>query len=93
MPITWPVMYPVSRRARNSTRSATSSTVPNRPAGMTLSYSFRRSSGKNAVISVSIKPGAMALTVIWREASSRRIDSGSVSGATGTDNHDFMHAG
>ena len=75
MPITWPVMQPgFATRREARTRSATSSTVPSRPMGMALRYSVRRSSGKYAVISVSITPGATTLTVICRDASSRAID-------------------
>ena len=51
--------------------SATSSQVPNRPRGIERRNSSWSLAGNFAVISVSMKPGATAFTVIPREATSR----------------------
>ena len=72
--MTAPVMYDASSDAMNLTAAATSAGEAKRPAGMPARYSFRRSSGSSAVISVSTKPGATTLAVIPRPPSSREID-------------------
>src|SRR5690606_11067161 len=65
---TWRVMYPASFDIRKATAAATSWGWPIRCAGTALSIS---STGTWAsIMSVSIKPGATQLTVIWRLPSS-----------------------
>ena len=54
--------------------SAMSSGLPSEPRGICLSSSAFMSSLSTAVMSVSMKPGARALTVMPREASSRARD-------------------
>src|SRR5699024_7468146 len=67
---TWPVMYAAPGPARKATASATSSGRPVRPAGTAPRAACLAASGMAAVISVSMKPGATALTVTPRAANS-----------------------
>ena len=60
-------MYAASSEARKPTTAATSSGLPKRPTGTSF---FSSSSGNSLVISVCIKPGATAFTVILRGATS-----------------------
>ena len=62
-----PVMYDESLEARNETRAATSSGSPKRPRGICF---FNVDSSRSFVISDLINPGAMALTVTFRAATS-----------------------
>ena len=71
---TCPVMYPASSLARNATALATSSAAPMRPIGIVDSVVVLAAYGMAAVMSVAIKPGATALTVTPREASSLARD-------------------
>src|SRR4029077_11020037 len=68
---TWPVMKAASSEARNATACAISSGVPNRPSGVRAVISAWSASGRSWVSSVRTNPGATALTVMEREASSR----------------------
>src|SRR6185312_8217023 len=61
-----PVTYEAASEARKRTHAATSSGVPARLAGIAAS----RSPFRSAVMSVSIRPGATALTVTPRRATS-----------------------
>src|SRR5574342_865370 len=71
---TSPVTYAALSLASQATQSATSCAVPSRASGI-ISISFcRAASGSAAVMSVSMKPGATALTRMLREASSRATD-------------------
>jgi hypothetical protein len=64
-------MNAASSETRNATASAISSGVPNRPSGVrSVSCAFS-GSGRSCVSYVSTKPGATALTVMLRDASSR----------------------
>ena len=67
-------MYDASSDAKNATARATSCGVPARPAGMPEHMKSLAACGMAAVISVSIKPGATALTVMPRDATSRASD-------------------
>src|ERR1022692_3731911 len=69
-----PVMYDALSLARNSAVRATSSAAPNRPSGMRDLYVVWTASGKTDVISVSIKPGAIALTRRPREPNPSATD-------------------
>src|ERR1051326_5870773 len=70
----WPVMYDASSEARNSTAFATSTGNPRRPSGVIfegLNSTVRSSSFRpSPVRSVSMGPGATALTLIPYCASS-----------------------
>src|SRR5579864_1634867 len=68
---TCPVIYDASSDARKHAAAATSSTVPSRPSGICRSSSPCAAAATARVMSVSIIPGAMTLTVIAREATSR----------------------
>src|SRR5213078_3190799 len=70
---TWPVMYAAPSPARNRTTSATSRGVPIRLSGTSASSSARASGEIPAVISVSMSPGATALTRMDQCASSRAV--------------------
>ena len=70
----WPVMYDASSDARKATVFATCSGFPNVPAGIWLRIWFLTCSLNFCVISVSIKPGATAFTVMPRDASSFAAD-------------------
>jgi hypothetical protein len=70
---TWPVMNAASSLARKATAWAISSVVPNRPSGVLEVISAWRASGRSWVSSVRTKPGATALQVIPRDASSRAV--------------------
>ena len=59
--ITWPVTYELRSEARNTATLAMSSTLPPRRKGIYWHHSLRTSSGRAAVMAVSMKPGAMAL--------------------------------
>ena len=64
---------PASSLARKAIAAATSRSAPKRPSGISdfiLSFS---SCGEHSVIGVSINPGAMAFTVMLREATSTAI--------------------
>jgi len=63
-------MYPERSDARNETSPATSSGRPMRPIGMARCNSSRTASGSVPVMSVVMYPGATALTVMDRSASS-----------------------
>ena len=65
-----PVMYFARSDAKNTTASATSSTVPNAPSGIVLHASSFTASESLSVISVAINPGATAFTVIPRDDNS-----------------------
>ena len=67
-------MYAASSDARNATALLISSTLPILERGIISSTDFFCSSDKTFVISVSIYPGATALTVIPRDASSFAAD-------------------
>src|SRR5579884_439398 len=67
---TWPVIYAASSLARKQTACATSISVPMRPRGISGRRRSRAAGSSAAVMAVSIKPGATALTVIPREATS-----------------------
>ena len=60
--------------AKNTAASATSSALPNLLRGIAESICFFISSFNTSVISVSIKPGAIALTVMPRAPSSLATD-------------------
>ena len=66
-------MYPASSEARKATAFAISSVVPKRPSGVRAVISCLSSSGRSWVSSVRTNPGATALTVMPREASSRAV--------------------
>ena len=66
-------MKAASSLARNATALATSSVVPNRPSGVRAVISVLSASGRSWVSSVRTNPGATALTVIERLASSRAV--------------------
>ena len=70
---TWPVMNAASSLTRNATAAAISSVSPNRPSGVAARSRSLRASGRSRVSSVSTKPGATALQVIDRLASSRAV--------------------
>ena len=72
--MTAPEMYAASSDAIQATTPATSSAVAKRPAGMLRLYSACVSSGRAAVMSVSMKPGATTFAVMPRAPSSRVID-------------------
>ena len=67
-------MYSERGEAKNDTQSATSLGVPKRFRGMEEAYLSLTSSGRPAVMSVSIKPGATALTLTDRPANSLAAD-------------------
>src|SRR5262245_8634555 len=67
---TCPVIYDASSDARKATAAATSSTVPSRPSGICAAQSACACSVTARVMSVSIMPGATALTVMLRDATS-----------------------
>jgi hypothetical protein len=66
-------MKAASSLARNATALAISSVVPYRPSGVRAVISAWSASGRSFVSSVRTKPGATALQVIPREASSRAV--------------------
>src|SRR5579883_3090162 len=66
--MTCPVMYPASSLARNFTAAAMSSGFPIRPSGTDARIFARTSSDSTFVMSVSMYPGATALTVMLRLA-------------------------
>ena len=70
---TLPVTYEAAGLAKNNTAAATSSAVPSRLAGIrSLGRGDHHTSPRAAVISLSMNPGATALTVIFRLANSRQ---------------------
>ncbi len=64
-------MYAASSEAKKATAYATSSALPQRPSGINFFDSSFIFSGMPDVKSVGTKPGAIAFTVILREATSR----------------------
>src|SRR5206468_7512963 len=70
---TCPVIYEASSDARKLTALATSSVLPTLPSGIIFTAVCLNSSLSTAVIPVSTKPGATALHVMFREATSRAI--------------------
>ena len=68
--MTAPVMLPAASEARKATTPATSSAEASRPSGTLLRISALVLSGSTAVMSVSTKPGATTLQVMFRDASS-----------------------
>ena len=71
---TSPVIYDESSEAKNNTALATSSGFPNLESGIISLYLFLILSYKTSVISVSIKPGVIALTFIFFEPNSLAKD-------------------
>ena len=67
-------MYDDESDAKNKHKLATSSTVPPLFKGIPLRHCLMVSSVSFSVISVSIKPGAIALHLIFLEANSSAID-------------------
>ena len=67
-------MYSASGEARNATTPATSPGVPTRDRGICSTILFRTSSEIEAVMSVVMNPGAIALTQMFRGPSSRASD-------------------
>src|SRR4029079_5314364 len=74
---TTPEMYAAGSAATHTAAAATSSTEPYRLAGTLARISALRASVIWAVMSVSMKPGAMTLAVIDRPPSSRVIERAS----------------
>ena len=72
--ITCPVIYADKSEARNRAKLATSSGVPPRRRGICSAQAFFTSSGSALVISVMMKPGAMALWRILRTPISLAAD-------------------
>ena len=70
----WPVIYEASSLARKATKSATSFTEPNLFRGISSRSLFLALSSRNAVIPVSINPGATEFTVIPLEPTSLAND-------------------
>jgi hypothetical protein len=70
---TWPVMNAASSLARKATALAISSVVPKRPSGVRDVISAWSAAGRSCVSSVRTNPGATALQVMPREASSRAV--------------------
>ena len=66
-------MYFASPLARKATALAMSSGSPNLPSGICVTTPLFSSSGSPLVMSVAMKPGATALHVMPRLASSRAI--------------------
>ncbi len=66
-------MYEASSEARNATAAAISSGVPKRPSGVAVRIPSWIASDRPDVSSVSTNPGATALQVMPREASSRAV--------------------
>ena len=69
-----PLIYADSSLAKNRTQLATSSGFPPRFKGIPLTHSAFTSSLRLYVISVSIKPGAMALQRMFLEPNSFATD-------------------
>ncbi len=67
-------MYAASFEARNSAAAAISFACPMRPIGICFFRFCATSWFSSAVISVSMNPGAIALTVMPLEATSFAID-------------------
>src|SRR5215469_5304266 len=65
---TWPVMYPASSLARKTMAEATARGQPMRPNGMRVFKPSFTASESTSVMGVSMKPGATAFTVMFREA-------------------------
>jgi hypothetical protein len=63
-------MYDAPGPARKRTTGAMSSGLPSRPSAICPMSAFRAASGSSAVMSVSMYPGATALTRTPRPASS-----------------------
>src|SRR5579864_9276487 len=73
--MTWPVMKPARSEHRNATAAATSSAVPSRLIGVSLTSSPTISSVSDPeVSSVRTYPGATALHVMLRDPYSRATD-------------------
>lgn len=72
--IVWPVIYFALSDAKNATVFAISVSSPNRDSGICSNICDFKSSLSASVISETMKPGATALTVIPRDASSRALD-------------------
>src|ERR1043166_4422501 len=70
-PMISPVMNEASGEARKATAAATSSGLPKRPIGVICRTTSSEAAGTSAVMSVSMKPGATALTVAPFLANSR----------------------
>ncbi len=66
-------MNAASSETRKATASAISSGLPKRPSGVRAVISSRSSWARPAVSSVSMNPGATALQVMPRLASSRAV--------------------
>ena len=67
-------MYPDISEAKNKAKLATSSGVPPLFNGIASRHCCTISSGSFPVISVSIKPGAIALQRIFRDPNSSAIE-------------------
>ena len=72
--ITWPVTYDDKSEAKNNEVFATSSTLPPRCSGIWLLHCSTVSDVRACVISVSIKPGAIALDLIFLDPNSNAMD-------------------